>query len=299
MLSATLQLLLCSAAAAELSGAALDASFPRTTAAALRAELQASTAPQVPFLNFSAAYVAKALASPTNWTAKGAVTPVKNQGSHGFCGTFGRVGSAEGQWALRSGKPLTSFSEQMLVDCIGWDQDQYSFFSGKGFETSAAYPYNLSHYPDVDPPVPGNPCVYDSKKVVPGTEGFFTFRTGEAPDEEQLAAFIHHNGPVSAGIDATIFSLREKGCEARGDCFINATTCATAGTEMDHSIVIVGYGTDAVKGDFWIIKNSWSVNFANAGYINVARGVGCGGLCSDPSICGNLFGHGSNSSYYE
>lgn len=37
----------------------------------------------------------------------------------GFCGTFGRVGSAEGQWALRSGKGLTSFSEQMLIDCIG------------------------------------------------------------------------------------------------------------------------------------------------------------------------------------
>ena len=46
---------------------------------------------------FSAKYLSKALASPTNWTAKGAVTPVKNQGPHGYCGTFGRVASAEGQ----------------------------------------------------------------------------------------------------------------------------------------------------------------------------------------------------------
>ena len=146
--------------------------------------------------------------------------------------------------------------------------------------------------------MPGNPCVFDAKKVVPGTEGFFTFRTGEAPDERQLAAFIHHNGPVSAGIDANVFKLRAPGCEARNDCFINATACAT-GTVMDHSIVIVGYGSDPVQGAFWKIKNSWSTKFANAGFINVARGVQCGGLCSDPSICGNVFGHGSNASYFE
>lgn len=240
----------------------LDASYPRSSPAALRAEAQANDAPQVPFVNFSASYVAKALAEPTDWRAKGAVTPVKNQGIHGFCGTFGRVGSAEGQWALRAGKGLVSFSEQELIDCIGWDKDQYSFFSPKGFMTSSAYPYNLSAYPDVDPPVPGNPCVFNSKKVVAGSENFFTFRTGEAPDEEQLAAFIHHNGPVSAGIGASVFALREHGCEARGDCFINASSCATVDS-IDHSIVVVGYGTDAVRGDYWIIKNSWSTKFAN------------------------------------
>ena len=123
MLRAVLFACLCSAAASApqlpTSAAALfDARFPRTTAAALRAEARAGVAPQVPFVNFSAAYVARALAEPTDWTTRGAVTPVKNQGPHGFCGTFGRVGSAEGQWALRSGKSLTSFSEQMLVECV-------------------------------------------------------------------------------------------------------------------------------------------------------------------------------------
>jgi hypothetical protein len=134
--------------------------------------------------------------------------------------------------------------------------------------------------------------------VVPNTANFFTFRTGEAPDEAQLAAFIHHNGPVSAGIGAQVFGLREPGCEARGDCFINATSCATT-NEMDHSIQLVGYGTSAEMGKFWIVKNSWSTKFANNGFIYIARDVGCGGLCSDPSICGNVFGHGDPASYYE
>jgi hypothetical protein len=157
--------------------------------------------------------------------------------------------------------------------------------------------YNLSKYPDQDPPIPGNPCRFQASKVVPATPGFFTFRTGQAPSEDQLAAFIHHNGPVSAGIGAEVFRLREPGCEERGDCFINATACGTE-TVMDHSIVIVGYGEGA-QGPFWKIKNSWSTAFANQGFINVARGVGCGGMCSSPDICGNVFGHGSPSSYYE
>ena len=331
-MAALLALCCAAAAASPLQAQLLDDSYPRSSHAALRAEVRASEAPQVPFKNFSAPYLAKALAEGVDWRARGAVTPVKDQGVHGFCGTFGRVGSAEGQWALRSGRALTSFSEQMLIDCIGWSADQYSYFSPRGFETSAAYPYNESAYPDVNPPVPGNPCTFDPAKAVPGTPGFFTFRTGEAPDEAQMAAFVYHNGPVSAGIDANVFRLREPGCEARGDCFINATACAT-GSEMDHSIVIVGFGTSATQGDYWMcvgttrarippapphpltlfhlpfhpppfypccsIKNSWSTRFANAGFINVARGVQCGGLCSDPSICGNVFGTGANSSYFE
>jgi len=124
---------------------ALDRSFPRATPGAIRALY--NDAPQIPFTNFSAAYVKAALATPTDWRTKGAVTPAKNQGPHGYCGTFGRCGEMEGGWVIKGGKPLTNFSEEMLVDCIGWDQDQFSFFNPKGHMTSEDYPYNLSHYP--------------------------------------------------------------------------------------------------------------------------------------------------------
>jgi hypothetical protein len=121
----------------------LDDFYRSTARAYTAAEERASVgeAPQIPFTNFSAEYVAQALALPlVDWNAMGAVTPVKDQGPHGYCGTFGRVGSCESQYLLRGGGPLTSFSEQMLVSCIGWDQDQYSYFSPRGFETSADYP---------------------------------------------------------------------------------------------------------------------------------------------------------------
>ena len=109
-----------------------DSQFQRAAPGELERQLAESDAPVVPFRPFSPAFVAKALANATNWTALGRVTPVKNQGPHGYCGTFGRVASAEGQFARMTGK-LVSFSEEELVDCIGWDKDQYSYFAPKGF----------------------------------------------------------------------------------------------------------------------------------------------------------------------
>ena len=120
--------------------------------------------------------------------------------------------------------------------------------------------------------------------------------------EEQMAAFIHHNGPVSAGINANAFGLRAKGCEASSDCFITPAMCddpKVKGKPIDHSVLVVGYGTHAQHGDYWIIKNSWSARFGNAGYINVARGIGCAGMCGSAGICGNVFAHGDPAAYFE
>lgn len=51
-----------------------------------------------------------------NWVTAGAVTPVKNQGSCGSCWTFSTTGAVEGSYKI-NGNPLTSFSEEELVQC--------------------------------------------------------------------------------------------------------------------------------------------------------------------------------------
>jgi C1A family cysteine protease len=210
----------------------------------------------------STAVFTNVTANPTSvdWTTKGAVTPVKNQEQCGSCWAFSTTGSVEGAWFLSNGT-LPSLSEQQLVDCSTaqgnqgcngglMDQAFQYIIDNKGITTEDAYPYTATG---------PNTCEAKGKPVAATLSGF---KDVAANSELALETAIVQQ-PVSVAVEAdqSVFQFYSGG--------VMDSAC---GTQLDHGVLAVGYGTDAGK-EYYKVKNSWGSDWGEKGYIRLGRGA--------------------------
>jgi KDEL-tailed cysteine endopeptidase len=209
----------------------------------------------------------KAMALPVSvdWTEHGAVTPVKDQGQCGSCWAFSATGALEGAWFLKNGS-LFNVSEQQMVDCStaegnqgcngGLMDDAFQYVIANGLTTDAAYPYSAT----------GPNACKAGKPIVVRALGF----TDVVPNSETALLSALTEQPVSVAVEA----------EGSFQFYSSGVMTASCGTQLDHGVLAVGYGTVGGQ-DYYKVKNSWGEDWGMKGYILLGRGsaFGAQGQC--------------------
>jgi C1A family cysteine protease len=214
------------------------------------------------------------LPSSVDWSQKGAVTPIKNQGQCGSCWAFSTTGSVEGINEI-NGKGLHSLSEQQLVDCSGAEGNQgcngglmdsafeYIIKNG-GLCSEASYPYKAR-----------DGTCDTSCSPVTQIKSYTDVPHNDAQAFKEAIA----QQPVSIAIEADQSSFQ---------FYSGGVLTANCGTQLDHGVLAVGYGTMSGT-EYYKVKNSWGASWGMSGYILLAagssynNGAGQCGILSQPS----------------
>lgn len=209
---------------------------------------------------FGADGYAADLEDAVDWTTRGAVNPIKNQGQCGSCWAFSTVGTLESAWQISNGA-LYSLAEQQLVDCDksdngcsgGWPHTAYdSYISRNGYCSEDSYAYTAS----------GGSCRASSCDVkLP--QGSVTGHTNVAKSSVGLKSALASQ-PVSVTVNAGQLQL-----------YANGVVTGSCSGQINHAVIAVGYGTDGI--DYFKIRNSWGTSWGESGNIRLSQSGGSQG----------------------
>jgi len=231
-----------------------------------------------------------------DWRDAGVVTAVKDQGRCGSCWSFATAEATESYFALKTNGILHVLSEQQILDCtpnpqhcggsggcgggtaeLAWDRIK----AMGGLSSEWTYPY-VSYFGA------GQTCKMTEVMPVVKVTGYVNLPTNEY---DPLMNQVGTVGPVAISVDASTWSAYESGV---------FNGCNQTNPDIDHAVLLVGYGTDDTLGDYWLVRNSWGPAWGEMGYIRLKRssviqcgtdttpddGDGCDGGPPTVKVCG-------------
>jgi cathepsin L len=216
-----------------------------------------------------------ALPTSVDWRSKGVVSEVRNQLQCGSCYSFSAVSTLESAVAIKTGK-LYDLSEQEIVSC----SVKYGNLKCNGGNYDSAWNFvkdnngicSESDYPYTSGNGDGGSCIKGCTPVS-GTKVQSYVSVTPKSDSALMTALTV--GPVSISIEADTrsFQLYNSGIYSDFEgCNANSKTKgATSQPNIDHAVVLVGYGTENGQ-DYYILRNSWDVSWGEGGYMKIARG---------------------------
>jgi len=191
------------------------------------------------------------------------VTPIKEQGLCGSCWAFAATEAIESAAAIATGK-LQVLAPQQLVSCApnpnqcggtggcsgATPSVGFNYTMGVGLSLEMSYPYNHQE----------TPCNASAIRPAVGIKGFVDIPNNNAT----LLMHALTQGPVTVSVAAN-WAAYERGVFDGP----HGTPC---GYNVNHAVVIVGYGHDAALGlNYWIIRNSWTPTWGEHGYMRILR----------------------------
>ena len=196
------------------------------------------------------------LGQDIDWTTKGIVTPIKNQGQCGSCWAFSAVAVVEAFYKQSKGQTL-NLAEQQLVDCSksygnagcngGFNYKGLAYIKDHKITTTAKYPYHAKT---------------ESCKMNTGDYAISSVPTTKGCSGLQSSIQSRVTG---VSVDATKWSNYKSG------------VFNSCGRNLNHDVTLVG-----MSSDYWKIKNSWGTSWGEKGFIRLAMGNTCG-VCDDKS----------------
>mmetsp|Transcript_2781 Transcript_2781/g.3986 ORF Transcript_2781/g.3986 Transcript_2781/m.3986 type:complete len:435 (-) Transcript_2781:212-1516(-) len=246
---------------------------------------------------------------PIDWKKRGAVGPVRDQGSCGSCYVFATALAVESSFALYMAfleggmknldyaKYLPSISEQQIIDCnYGKGCDGGDPLAVKNFVmyrpslcNKTNYPYKMRNYVEGEVP-PKLTCM---ENEIPCPASFIygkMYEYEEAKSTPELEKNLH--GFLEAGAEE-FFGRGPHVIGMRGDALLHFKggpndvltnkACKTAiarnkkknpDQNFWHAVVVVGFGSLEVKGkvqDYWLVQNSWGEQWGDQGLFKLER----------------------------
>jgi cathepsin L len=233
-----------------------------------------------------------------DWRTKGIVSAVKDQGHCGSCWAFASTAVLESSLAKNSGLLFDLSPNQIAMcapnpdkcggtgGCYGSTAElafDYVAKSG-GLMEEFQYPYTAYY---------GN----DSACAVPdGTAPKLTIEGYTRVPTNSYKSFMNSlvkEGPIAISVDASNWHAYHSGVYSN---------CNQENPDLDHAVVAVGYGEDANGSKYFLVRNSWSASWGEAGYIKLSRedgqelqcgidntpqdGVACEGDTTPEKVCG-------------